>query len=518
MSEFVRIIDPSGKTLRNDLYNSPPDAASYIIFKDRGLVKAKNGRTGQIEFSGTDASQVIQSAIDALPNGGKILIKDGIYVIKSSIRILNNNVQLWGESWNTILRRDSSLDDSIIWVGKYEEQARVDNVVVANIQLDGNKGAGGIETPVKCKGVCFHSGAAAGKTWANPELFGWNNVAYRIYAHDCGSEGISFDYQIGAKCIECRAENNDWFDIAVYKTKWADVRGCITNGGVEGGYNLDGLRESTVANCISLNHSTTDAFGFRCHSITDYPAENVVLVGCISENDYIPFSLGSYVEGELAYGLIWANGTVKSAKDRCYLRKASHCQVVDSIFQNGQTEGLLVWGSQRCLVMNNIFRNQGVASDNTYDVIRLTRFEDEFNSSHNIIAFNEILTDSGVNRPRYGILEGTQCDYNLFLHNKFENVGTSPYYITDSTHSLIIGLRTSGYVTKNSGTATIPAGQTSVTFPHGLAGTPTSVVLGPTHDEVTDAVWSADDTNITITVPSAVSADRQISWYAEYKP
>ncbi len=69
MSEFVRIIDPSGKTLRNDLYNSPPDAVSYIIFKDGGLIKAKNGRTGQIEFSGKDAATVIQSALNALtPN------------------------------------------------------------------------------------------------------------------------------------------------------------------------------------------------------------------------------------------------------------------------------------------------------------------------------------------------------------------------------------------------------------------------------------------------------------------
>jgi len=79
MSEFVRIIDPSGKTIRNDLYNSPPDAASYIIFKDGGLIKAKNCRTGQIEFSGTDAATVIQEALNALPEGGKLFVKNGVY-------------------------------------------------------------------------------------------------------------------------------------------------------------------------------------------------------------------------------------------------------------------------------------------------------------------------------------------------------------------------------------------------------------------------------------------------------
>ena len=87
MSEFVRIIDPSGKTLRNDLYNSPPDAVSYIIFKDGGLIKAKNGRTGQIEFSGTDAATVIQQALNALTPDRiwkeKVVCKGNFTVTKS---------------------------------------------------------------------------------------------------------------------------------------------------------------------------------------------------------------------------------------------------------------------------------------------------------------------------------------------------------------------------------------------------------------------------------------------------
>ncbi|MHC1596787.1 MAG: pectate lyase family protein [Methermicoccaceae archaeon] len=66
----------------------------------------------------------------------------------------------------------------------------------------------------------------------------------------------------------------------------------------------------------------------------------------------------------------------------------------------------------------------------------------------------------------------------------------------------------------NRGNATITSGNTSTTFAHDLWTTPDIVVLGPTHAEVADAVWSADEDNITITVPSAVSADRKISWFA----
>lgn len=41
------------------------DMASYVIFKDGSTYFAKNGTTGVIEFSGTNASQIIQSASEA---------------------------------------------------------------------------------------------------------------------------------------------------------------------------------------------------------------------------------------------------------------------------------------------------------------------------------------------------------------------------------------------------------------------------------------------------------------------
>ncbi len=63
------------------------DTASYIIFKDGNIIYAKNGITGKVEFQGSDASVVIQSAIDTLTNGGKIFIKAGTYTINSNITV-----------------------------------------------------------------------------------------------------------------------------------------------------------------------------------------------------------------------------------------------------------------------------------------------------------------------------------------------------------------------------------------------------------------------------------------------
>jgi len=75
---------------------SMEEVASYIIFREGELTKAKNGQTGLIDFSGTDASTVIQSAINALTSGGKIFIKAGTYLITSEI-LLPSNLNIEGE-------------------------------------------------------------------------------------------------------------------------------------------------------------------------------------------------------------------------------------------------------------------------------------------------------------------------------------------------------------------------------------------------------------------------------------
>ena len=74
---------------------------SYIIFREAGKVLAKNGKTGQIEFSGTDATEVIQQAMNALPGGGKIVIKAGTYYINTIS--IKGGIVLEGEGYATQL-------------------------------------------------------------------------------------------------------------------------------------------------------------------------------------------------------------------------------------------------------------------------------------------------------------------------------------------------------------------------------------------------------------------------------
>jgi len=69
-----------GSDNRTDVLANPKQTASYIIYTDGTNIYAKNGTTGEVEFSGTDASTVIQSALNALNDpvsgGGTIFLAD----------------------------------------------------------------------------------------------------------------------------------------------------------------------------------------------------------------------------------------------------------------------------------------------------------------------------------------------------------------------------------------------------------------------------------------------------------
>ncbi|UCG68774.1 MAG: hypothetical protein JSV09_13370, partial [Thermoplasmata archaeon] len=95
------------------------ETADYMIFIDSGVVHAKNGATGNIDFQSTNISYVIQSSINALPaTGGKIFIKAGTYNCPSALRIEHwkdpndGTILIEGEGFNknTVLKLTSASD------------------------------------------------------------------------------------------------------------------------------------------------------------------------------------------------------------------------------------------------------------------------------------------------------------------------------------------------------------------------------------------------------------------------
>jgi hypothetical protein len=126
--------------------------ASYRVFRDGDYTKARNGRTGEIEFSDEDASTVIQSAIDASPAGGVVEISDGDYTANISI---SKNLTLRGmHPYGTNLMPSEASTELITastckvhienlhlvltgWSGRGIYLNGVDRGLVRNIRIDG---------------------------------------------------------------------------------------------------------------------------------------------------------------------------------------------------------------------------------------------------------------------------------------------------------------------------------------------------------------------------------------------
>jgi hypothetical protein len=119
---------------------------SYLIWTSGTNVYAKNGLTGQIEFSGTDAATVIQSAINALgTTGGEIFIKAGEYVIKSVLTI-PGHISLIGEEKGRFeegkgvrFKLGADIPNMIISANTVDNWAMEYSITIENIDFNGNK-------------------------------------------------------------------------------------------------------------------------------------------------------------------------------------------------------------------------------------------------------------------------------------------------------------------------------------------------------------------------------------------
>jgi len=194
--------------------------STYIIFKEDSKILARNGKTGAIAYSGTDAATVIQSAVDDLTNGGKTFIKTGTYEISSSINV-KSKISIIGEGREvTILKRTA--DIPIFKFYEYDGQSgNQEKDVLADLSLNGNYGQNYTSDMIQIsqlkdsifqrlslynyKGNGFYlKGSSSYKTfWCTFEdvlLEGYTNqntgagIYVDTYAHDCFFKRITGDY------------------------------------------------------------------------------------------------------------------------------------------------------------------------------------------------------------------------------------------------------------------------------------------------------------------------------------
>ncbi|MGB9672068.1 MAG: right-handed parallel beta-helix repeat-containing protein [Candidatus Norongarragalinales archaeon] len=546
---------------------------SYVIFQEAGKVFAKNGKTGQIEFSGTDASAVIQAAINALTSGRtwkeKVVVKGNFTLTKQSGKTYAVGLPDYTilEICGKLMLANGQNCDVIANVDQTNGNRHIEIIGGA---IDGNKGAQAAGNGIKLK--------ATPTTWAGPYCY--KNVVRNVHVYNCKEHGFKFE--------AC----NDLFITNCYAG--------ILNGPGNGldGFYFDGSHEVLIVGC----HSTYNGRdGYRVTSTLASNTWENQIVGCASENN----SEQAYHIIKGAYDLVLclvtgstcddcANGVVvDDGRDITIasnsLSRGSNAVWIKAgevlVSGNSLTEakvgvrvaasGIAVIGNSvrgklevdeygvylesgvnDCLVANNRITN---ISTNTEDQAGVLLYGNNmrnlivgnsiFNvgrfgirlaanavSSYNTIVANRIYNCAsgiGINGAHtynivsqnhvqtatyYGISLYNGADYNRIFENTLD-VGTPIGFSAAGANNVI--KRNVGYVTENSGTATFSGNgtQTAFTIAHGCASTPNHVSLeAKSADASGDKYWSADATNITvtfITAPPAGTDNVVIAWKAE---
>jgi len=118
-----------------------PGASDYIIWREGSNYFAKN-KYGEIEYSGTNASQVINSAAS---NGGKIFLCKGTFLLDAPI-LLPSYTILEGSGFSTVLKRNA--DNVAIIRNKdppsdpYGVAYTNQEIIIRDLKIDGGNASG----------------------------------------------------------------------------------------------------------------------------------------------------------------------------------------------------------------------------------------------------------------------------------------------------------------------------------------------------------------------------------------
>jgi parallel beta-helix repeat protein len=255
--------------------------------------------------------------------------------------------------------------------------------------------------------------------------------------------------------------------------------------------------------------------------------------------------VGTYIKNTLMHGL--------ACKSNCYFNTFENC-----IFEGcGRTGTTYQYQGGICLAedsaSNNIINcettgnlNKGIyVSGCSNNLISGNRVHDEAGQGGIVIgvrSYNNRVVDNTLWKITHvpsayagAIYAYTGGHDNLIEGNSFKNIACAWICLRDESHTEVTnnvwdgtgsGLSTTncfgltfhgniGFVTENSGTATIKD-STTVTFNHGLAGTPQLVFASFSSTNVAGWTWTATSTKITITVTRL--GTYTVYWSATYKP
>jgi len=379
----------------NVVFEHPIGTASYIVWEDSGTYYAKDDNDGSIDYSGTNASQVINNCYGSTAT---VFLKNANYSLDTSIVITYDGSSLIGESYGGVVLSTAS-NINLIYVGTVG--AHTQQITVSNLVIHGNDA--GTEAGIYIR-----------NTWYS--TFKNINTRYNYFGIDLYGESAT--YSGGHVTLEnIEAEDN----------LYAGVR--------------QARHYSSVYRHVSAHNNDIYGIFLTTH------AQGLEMYGCFASSNnntglYIVGVGGGFVQGFQAsdngYGLRLRDGTAHWTFDNFYTEASEYYglyvesgsntgpkyEVTDVLFSNSyfvkaQRHGMVLdsnvgYNTTHLRFMNIVVNNNGLLAEDTYSGVYITD-DASANSTTNNLWFTQCWIGNddswSVNNYQRGIVSTSNSDY-----------------------------------------------------------------------------------------------------------
>jgi len=440
-----------GSTNVTDILAYPHASASYIIWTENSsatpVYYAKNCTTGSLEFKGSDASTVIQKALNRLPPvGGGLYLQSGKYIIQSSIILNRSNVYIAGEGASTQLQLADGANCDIFQIDTSTQA--LSDIAIANLYLNGN-------------GDQNTAGSGVSSTGGNT-LFRLtiSNVQFWSFAGDA----VSLQKGHEGRILNCIFKFNTGSGINLHQSSDFTIDSCHFEGNDQ---------EDIVLNYSSGNHlfniwifASSGPYAIHAYGSSDLTIDDVNI-------DFLPSSTG-----------ILLNNSYRPTLTNIHM---------EDIGKNG----IILDESLHAKLSNIILKDIGKSANDTYYGIYIDDMDDA-----DITNFAILSTES--NQPKYGIAITYTCTGIHIINGMISNTATGAI-LDQGTHTTARNVE--GYPTENWGYACLTGdGSTrvfNISVQHGLVddnvtvsvsstsptSSPPSYIYGYLHDSNSDGFY-----------------------------
>jgi len=460
---------------------------------------APRNRDIAFECDGTDDDVQIQAAIDSLPSGGgKVMLSEGTFTISANITFVSDFI-LAGQGESTIIKApSSSLNANMLAVS-----SAVNDVVIRDLRVDGN------------------SQLAANRSGIRIDTTGRQIYIQNVRVQNCvrGISAASNEIVIS----HCHITANSVYGVYILNTEHLQIIECtLTMNGAAantGNIVMDGASAARftriVRNVVTgSGRTSSDSDRGILLSVSTGTLEDILIQGCrvsafpisgitLASPDSTTVNgirvIGNYVQncgptasisgdgifagGANSRGITVIGNTVLNVSDTGIAMDAPETICIGNRVSAAGSQGIAV-NADRIVCSGNYSKNNGINTTTDYTDAGISLFSS--NATNCTIVNNICEDDQGSKTQLYGIGINANATGNIIEGNQLDGNATAG--ILDNSSGAQTVRNNLGWVTENSGTATINSGATSVTVTHGLAVTPTidniMVTMGesPTND------------------------------------